>query len=91
MTSVFHDIRLTFPGIDDIFIKKIFIKVDRLTDDIKNKIVSFSKLYRGYNSVYLYLDSEKKIVKLDFSFDISNKNLEMLLEDYFGKENIKID
>lgn len=80
-----------YKKIDDIFTKKIFIKVDRLTDDIKNKIVSFSKLYRGYNSVYLYLDSEKKIVKLDFSFDISNKNLEMLLEDYFGKENIKID
>lgn len=30
-----------YKKIDDIFIKKIFIKVDRLTDDIKNKIVVF--------------------------------------------------
>jgi len=70
----------------DIYIKKLYIKLDSLDYDTKKKLGEFSEKYNGENQVILYISSNHKTLKLENKFDLSNENLLVELEDNFGKD-----
>lgn len=70
----------------DIYIKKLYIKLDSLDYDTKKKLGEFSEKYNGENQVILYISSNDKTLKLENKFDLRNENLLVELEDNFGKE-----
>lgn len=70
----------------DIYIKKLYIKLDSLDYDTKKKLGEFSEKYNGENQVILYISSNDKTLKLENKFDLRNENLLVELEDNFGKD-----
>ena len=70
----------------DIYIKKLYIKLDSLDYDTKKKLGEFSEKYNGENQVILYISSNHKTLKLENKFDLRNENLLVELEDNFGKD-----
>lgn len=79
-----------FTDIDNIFSKKLYVKVKELNFEIKEKILEISKKYNGYNSIYIYIESDNKTIELDISIDLRNKELIEYLYKNFKKNNIKI-
>ncbi|MBF1276287.1 MAG: hypothetical protein HXM95_04355 [Parvimonas micra] len=70
----------------DIYIKKLYIKLDSLDYDTKKKLGEFSEKYGGENQVILYILSNNKTLRLENKFDLKNENLLIELENNFGKD-----
>lgn len=70
----------------DIYIKKLYIKLDSFDYDTKKKLGKLSEKYNGENQVILYISSNHKTLKLENKFDLRNENLLVELENNFGKD-----
>jgi len=61
--------------INEIYSKKLYIKLNILDTNSKKILGDLSEKYKGYNQVILYILSEDKTLKLENKFDLSNKDL----------------
>lgn len=77
--------------VDEIFAKKLYIKVENLDYELKKILFDISKKYPGHNLLYVFVSSKNKTIKLDIKVDLRNKKLIEYLYSVFGKENIKVD
>lgn len=76
--------------IEDINLNKIYIKVDKLNEEISNFLIDFSKKFKGVNSVYIYLNSLSKVVKFDYGIDLKQDIVFEKLKEKFGIDNVYI-
>lgn len=77
--------------IDEIYSKKLYIKLDSLDDESKRKLGEFSLKYKGINPVIIYISSTNKTLKLENRFDLKNERLIVDLENNFGKDCFRIN
>ena len=77
--------------INEIYSKKLYIKLNILDTNSKKILGDLSEKYKGYNQVILYILSEDKTLKLENKFDLSNKDLIKDLENIFGKDKFLIN
>ena len=77
--------------INEIYSKKLYIKLNILDTNSKKILGDLSEKYKGYNQVILYILSEDKTLKLENKFDLSNKDLIKYLENIFGKDKFLIN
>lgn len=77
--------------VDEIFSKKLYIKVKDLNINIKEKILEISKKYKGKNTFYIFIENKNKLIKLDMCIDLKNENLINNLYEIFGNDNVKIN
>ena len=77
--------------INEIYSKKLYIKLNILDTNSKKILGDLSEKYKGYNQVILYILSEDKTLKLENNFDLSNKDLIKDLENIFGKDKFLIN
>lgn len=77
--------------IDEVFSKKLYIKVKELTMGVKEKILEISKKYKGKNVVYIFIENKNKLIKLDIKLDLRNESLIKYLYEIFEKDNVKIN
>ncbi|MBF1054207.1 MAG: hypothetical protein HXL14_04930, partial [Parvimonas sp.] len=77
--------------INEIYSKKLYIKLNILDINSKKILSDLSEKYKGYNQVILYILSEDKTLKLDNKFDLTNKDLIKDLENIFGKDKFLIN
>ena len=72
--------------IEEIYSKKLYIKLENFDNSIKKKLGEFSEKYGGENQVILYILSNNKTLRLENKFDLKNENLLIELENNFGKD-----
>lgn len=76
--------------VDEIYTKKLYIKIDNFDNNIKKKLSEFSEKYHGINKVILYITNDDKTIRLENKFDLKNEKLLLELENNFGKECYRI-